>query len=94
MTFFRIAGSISVPMAPLSLILRKVNASYEWGMKKYKLNYLLFMDDLKLFSKSGEQMETLVRTVHIFSNGIGMEFGMKTCGILTTKERIYIIGNS
>ena len=52
------------------------------------------MDDLKLFSKSGEQMETLVRTVHIFSNGIGMEFGMKTCGILTTKERIYIIGHS
>ena len=37
-------------MVPLSLILSKVNASYEWGKKEYKLNHLLFMDDLKLFS--------------------------------------------
>ena len=36
----------------LSLILRKVNTSYEWGKKEYKLNHLLFMDDLKLFLKS------------------------------------------
>lgn len=28
-------------MVPLSLILRKVNAYYEWGKKDYKLNYLL-----------------------------------------------------
>ena len=39
-------------MVPLLLILRKVNASYAWGKKEYKLNHLLFMDDLKLFSKS------------------------------------------
>ena len=39
-------------MIPLSLILRKVNICYEWGKKEYKLNHLLFMDDLKLFSKS------------------------------------------
>ena len=37
---------------PLSLILRKVNICYEWGKKEYKLNHLLSMDDLKLFSKS------------------------------------------
>ena len=70
-------------MVPLSLILRKVNAGYEWGKKEYKLNHLLFMDDLKLFSKSEEQMDTLVRTVYVFSIDIGMEFGMKKCGILT-----------
>ena len=34
-------------MAPLSLILRKVNASYEWGKKEYKLNHLLFIDDFQ-----------------------------------------------
>ena len=33
------------------LLLRKVKASYEWGRKKFKLNHLLFMDDLKLFGK-------------------------------------------
>ena len=36
----------------LSLIFRKVKASYEWGKKKCTLNHLLFMDDLKQFSKS------------------------------------------
>ena len=44
------------------------------------------MDDLKLFAKSEEQIDTLVRTVHVFSNDIGMEFGMKKCGILTMKR--------
>ena len=63
-------------MVPLSLI------SYEWG----KLNHLLFMVDLKLFSKSEEQMDTLVRTVHVFSSDIGMEFGIKKCGILAMKK--------
>ena len=73
-------------MVPLSLILRMVNASYEWGKKEYKLNQLLFMDDLKLFSKSEEQMDTPVRTVHVFSTDIGMKFGMKKCGNLTMKR--------
>ena len=73
-------------MVPLSLILRKVSASYEWGKTELKLNYLLFMDDLKLLSKSKEQIDTLVRPVHVFSTDIGMEFGMKKCGILTMKR--------
>ena len=73
-------------MVPLSLILRKVNAFYEWGKKAYKLNHLLYMDDLKLFAKSEEQIDTLVRTVHVFSTDIGMDFGMKKCGILTMKR--------
>ena len=42
----------ALSMVPLSLILRKINASYEWEKKEYKLNHLLIMDDLKLFSKS------------------------------------------
>ena len=53
-------------MLPLSLILRKVNAYYEWGKKDYKLNHLLYMDDLKLFAKSEEQIDSLVRTVNVF----------------------------
>ncbi|XP_063611810.1 uncharacterized protein LOC134785404 [Penaeus indicus] len=71
---------------PLSLILRKVTAAYEWGKKEYKVNHLLFMDDLKLYAKTEDQMSMLVRTVHMFSNDIGMEFGMKKCGVLTLKR--------
>ena len=35
-----------------------------------KVNHLLFMDDLELFGK------------HTFSTDIGMEFGIKECGVL------------
>ena len=70
-------------MVPLSIILRKVNAYYKWGKKEYKLNHLLFMDDLKLYAKSEEQTNMLVRAVYVFSTDIGMEFGIKKCGILT-----------
>ena len=73
-------------MIPLSLILRKVNICYEWGKKEYKWNHLLFIDDLKLFSKSESQIETLVGTVPVFSTDIGIEFGLKKCGVLAIKR--------
>ena len=73
-------------IVPLSLILRKENATYEWGKNEYKLNHLLFMDGLKLFSNSKEQMDTLVRTVHVFSTVFGMGFGVEKCGVLTMER--------
>ena len=39
-----------------------------------------------MFSKSEEQIDTLVRTVHVFSTDTKMDFGMKKCGILTIKR--------
>ena len=44
------------------------------------------MDDLKLFRKSSEQILSFVQTVHTFSMDIGMEFGIKKCGILVLKR--------
>ena len=44
-------------MIALSLLLRKVKASYEWGRKEFKLNHLLFIDDFKLFRKSVNQID-------------------------------------
>ena len=68
-------------MVPLSLLLRKVKASYEWGRKEFRLNNLLFMDDLKLFEKSEDQIDRLVQTVFIFSEDIGMR-----CGVVILKK--------
>ena len=39
-------------MIPMTLILRKVKAKYEWHNKQFSLNHLLFVDDLKLYGKS------------------------------------------
>ena len=71
---------------PLSLLLRKVKTSYEWGRKEFKLNHLLFMDDLKLFVKSDDQVDSLVQAVFTFSEDICMEFGLKKCGVVVLKK--------
>ena len=57
-------------------------AGYEWSNKGFKLNHLLLMDDVKLFAKSKNQIDSLVQTVHLFSEYIGMQFGIKECGVL------------
>ena len=62
--------------------LRRGKTGYEWGNKGFKQNHLFFMDDLKLFAKSKNQIDPLVQTAHIFSEDIGMQFGIKKCGVL------------
>ena len=73
---------LALCMVPLRWLLRRTKAGYEWSNKEFKLNHLLFMDDLKLFAKSKNQINSLVHTVHIFSEDIGMQFGIKKCGVL------------
>ena len=73
-------------MIPLSLLLRKVKAFYEWGRIEFKINHLLFKYDLKLFGKSDDQIDSLVQTVFTLSENIGMEFGLKKCGVVILKK--------
>ena len=54
---------------------------------KEKINHLLFMDDLKLYSQSEKGLNSLLETVHVFSEDIGMEFSIEKCAILR-KERL------
>ena len=73
----------------LSLILRKAKAVYEFSGSKKKINHLLFMDDLKLYSSNEKELDSLVQTVHIFSKDIGMDFGIEKCAVfLIEKEKI------
>ena len=44
---------------------------------------LLYLDDLKLYAKSVEDMATLVNTVGTFFTDIGMLFGFDKCTTLT-----------
>ena len=46
-------------------MLRQTKAPYD-----EKMNYFLFMDDLKLFAKNQNQIDSLVNTVSIFSEDI------------------------
>ena len=64
---------------PLTLMLRKTNIFYEVRKKGERINHLLFMNDLKLFAKNVDQIDSLVNTVGIFSEDIKMEFGLSKC---------------
>ena len=50
------------------------------------LNCLLFMDDLKIFAKNEREVNGLISTVEVSSNDIGLEVGMKKCGLLALKR--------
>ena len=70
----------------LSLILRKAKAAIEFSESKEKINHLLFMNDLKLYSRSEKGLDSLLQTVHVFSEDIGMEFGIEKCATLVMEE--------
>ena len=49
-------------LIPLSLILRKAKAAYEFLKSKEKINNLLFMNDLKLHSRSKKGLNSCIST--------------------------------
>ena len=44
------------------------------------------MDDLKLYCRSEKGLDSLVQTVHVFSEDIGMEFGIEKCAMLVMEK--------
>ena len=44
------------------------------------------MDDLKLYSQSEKGLDSLVQTVCVFSEDIGMEFGIEKCAMLVMEK--------
>ena len=44
------------------------------------------MDDLKLYAKTPNQLDSLMQTVRIFSNDIGMKCGIEKCAVLIIKR--------
>ena len=46
----------------------------------------MYMDDIKLFAKNEKELETLIHAVRIYSQDIGMEFGIEKCTMLVMKS--------
>ena len=46
----------------------------------------MHMDDIELFAKNEKELETLIHTVRIYSQDIGMEFGTEKCAMLVMKS--------
>ena len=45
----------------------------------------MYMDDIKLFNENEKEFETLIDAVRIYSQDIGMEFGIEKCAMLVMK---------
>ena len=59
-----------IAMIPLNHILRKCTSGYKLTKLQEKINYLMFAKDEK-------QLKTLIQTVKIYTQDIGMEFGIE-----------------
>ena len=76
---------------PLSKIIKDQNIGYNVGKvrgqdaNKEIISHLLFMDDIKLFADSDENLQKLIQTLHDYSNDIHMEFGLDKCAKCTIK---------
>ena len=62
---------------PLNHILRKCTDGFKLSKSQEKINHLMYMDDINLFAKNEKELETLIKTVRIYSQDIGMKFGIK-----------------
>ena len=65
-----------IAIMSLNHILRKFTAWYKLSKSQEKINHLMYMDDIKQFAKNGKELETLIRTVRIYSQGIEMWIGI------------------
>ena len=69
-------------MMPLNYILRKCTVGYKLNKSQEKIHPLMCMEGIELFVKNGKEKETLIQTVRIYSQGIGMEFGREKFAML------------
>ena len=75
-----------IAMMPLNHILRKCIAGYKLSGSQEKINHLMYMDGIKLFTKNEKELETLINGVKIYSQDIEMEFGIEKCAMLVMKS--------
>ena len=54
-----------IAMMPLNHILWKCAAGYKLSRSQEKINQLMFMDDIELFGKNENELETLIHAVRI-----------------------------
>ena len=73
-------------LAPLSFILDKTSKGYHLSNSSTVVNHLVYMDDIKLYSHSQQEIEPLIHTVNIFFDDICMSIGAAKCNIVAVSK--------
>ena len=71
-------------MMPLNYLLKKCMRGNKFTKSPEKINHLIYIDHIKVFAKNGKELETLIQTIRIHSQEIGIGY----CNILTNKREI------
>jgi len=71
-----------ITIIPLTRMLIQCDTGYQLRDSHSNINHLLFMDNLKLYGGNDCKVESLVHTVQIFSEDIGMQFGIEKCATI------------
>jgi hypothetical protein len=74
-----------VALNPLSNIIERTGFAYILKSGQ-KIHHLLYIDNLKLYGKKEREIESLINTVRIFSDDIGMKFGFEKCARLVVER--------
>ena len=75
-----------IAMMPLNHILRKCAPGYKLSRLQEKINHRMNKDGIKSFVKNEKILETLIHAIRIYSQDIGMEFGIEKCAMLVMKS--------
>jgi len=80
-------------LMPLSCILNSTDKGFLLEKNGLKLNHLLYLDDLKLFTKSKNELESLLNVVKLFSDSICMTFGLNKCATASVVRGKFVESN-
>lgn len=75
-----------VALNPLSNLLRTTDMGFDIRAERrviYKINHLVYMDDLKLYASSKSQLDELIQVVARFITDIQTRFGIDKCRFLS-----------
>jgi hypothetical protein len=75
-----------VSLIPLTHELNRADCGYKVHGAERKINHLLYMDDLKLLSRSEEELENEINIVKAISKDINMNFGFEKCAKICLKK--------
>ena len=75
-----------ITLIPITMVLTETDIGYHLEKNGPTLNHLLFMDDLKVFARTEDQVESLVSCVWLCCKDIGMEFGLAKCAVLVMER--------
>ena len=64
---------------PLSALLGKSTYGYKFKSGT-TLNHLLYIDDIRLYAKNEQDIDSLIHLTLVFSSNFGMIFGLAKCG--------------